>query len=421
MKKVFISSVNVLHPDFNGKHSVDVFLHDGKVAEIGVDLKVPAGATLMDGKGCFLAPGFCDLNVNFGEPGLETKETIESGSRAAMAGGVTAVALMPNTKPALHTKSEIAYIVNQSAQQEIHIYPLGAISEERKGENLAEMYDMKTAGAVAFTDGDRPVKDAGLMSRALLYAKGIGTKIFSYPEDPGLAAHAPINEGPMSTLLGLKGNPSLAEELMISRDIELAAYQDTGIHFSTVSGARSVQLIREAKAKGLKITCDVAVHHLVFTENDLSGFDSNFKVKPPLRSSKDREALLAGLADGTIDAIVSQHTPHEIEFKNVEFGLAAYGMTGLQTLLSMSLKANLKPVQIVEKLAINPRKILNIPMPKLAVGEIADLVLFDPKAKWLFDAGSNQSRSSNHPLMGESLTGKVLLTCNKGITYLSKS
>ncbi|MEY3678480.1 MAG: Dihydroorotase [Bacteroidota bacterium] len=421
MKKLVISSATILHPDFKGKSPVDVLISDGKIIEIADKLTITDAVQVIDASGCFLSIGFCDLNVNFGEPGLETKETMNSGSRAALAGGVTALALMPNTQPPLHSKSEVAYVVNRSAAQGINVYPLGTISEERKGENLAELYDMSTAGAIAFSDGDRPVKNAGLMSKALLYAKGIGTRIFSYAEDPGLAGSATVNEGPMSTLLGLKGNPTLAEELMISRDIELAAYHDTGIHFSTISSARSVQLIREAKAKGLKITCDVAVHHLVFTDDDLAGFDSNFKVKPPLRSESDRQALLAGLRDGTIDALVSQHTPQEIEHKNVEFALAAYGITGLQTILPMCLRAGLKPAEIVEKLAINPRKILGLPVPKLAPGESAELVLFDPKTSWVFDRTSNLSLAGNHPLMGEKLTGKVLLTCNKGQVFLSKS
>ena len=419
MKTVFLQSVHILHPEHSAKDPVDVLLENGKIAAIGKALKVPADAEVVKGHDAWLMPGFFDLNVNFGEPGLETKEDLQSGCRAALAGGVTSLALMPNTQPALHSKSEIAYVVNKSAAEAVKVYPIGAISEKRAGENLAELYDMQQAGAIAFSDGDHPVQDAGLMSRALLYAKGIGAKIFAFAEDAGLAGKAPVNEGPMSTLLGLKGNPALAEELMISRDIELAAYHDTAIHFSTISSARSVQLIREAKAKGLKVTCDVAVHHLVFNEEVLSGFDSQFKVKPPLRTETDRLALLAGLKDGTIDAIVSQHTPHEIEFKAVEFGLAAYGMTGLQTLLPLALKAGLKPAEILEKLVINPRKILGLSLPKIAEGASAELVLFDTKAQWTLNAESNLSRSANHPLFGQQLTGKVLFACNKGQYFKS--
>ncbi len=419
MKKIFLQSATIVHPEFKSKESQDVLIIEGRIAEIGSGLKIPVGAEVIDAKDCFLSVGFCDLNVNFGEPGLETKESIASGCAAALAGGITALALMPNTTPALHSKSEISYILNKSKDEGVDIYPIGAISEDRKGEHMAELYDMKLAGALAFSDGDHPVKDTGLMSRSLLYAKGIESKLFAYAEDPGLAGKAPVNEGPMSTTLGLKGNPALAEELMIARDIELAAYHDTAIHFSTISSTKSVQLIREAKAKGIQVTCDVAAHHLVFTEDVLSDFDSNYKVKPPLRTENDRQALLAGLKDGTIDAIVSQHTPHEIEFKNVEFGLAAFGMIGLQTLLPMAIQAGLKPTELVDKLVVNPRKILGVDLPKIALGEQANLVLFDPKASWIFDSSSNRSRSANSPLMGQKLTGKVVWACNKGQSFRS--
>lgn len=420
MKKVFLSSVRILHPAFKGKSPVDVFIEDGKIAAIGANLKSPAGAEVISAEEVYLAPGFFDLNANFGEPGLETKEDIASGCRAALAGGVTSLALMPNTQPALHSKSEIAYVVNKAAAEAVNVYPLGAISEHRKGVDMAEMYDMQQAGAIAFTDGDHPVQDAGLMSRALLYAKGIGAKLFAFAEDAGLAVKAQVNEGPMATLLGLKGNPALAEELMISRDMELAAYHDTAIHFSTISSARSVQLIREAKAKGLKVSCDVAAHHLVFTEDILAEFDSHYKVKPPLRTEADRLALLAGLKDGTIDAITSQHTPHEIEYKAVEFALAAYGMIGLQTLLPMVLKAGLSPELLVEKLSVNPRKILGVALPEISEGATAEMVLFSTKAQWVFDASSNLSRSANSPLLGQNLKGKVIWACNKGKDFRAK-
>lgn len=420
MKKVFLPSVSIIHPNFKAQSPLDVLIENGKITAIGENLKAPAGAEQLPTTGAYLAPGFFDLHVNFGEPGLETKEDISTGCRAALAGGVTSLALMPNTQPALQSKSEIAYIVNKAAAEAVNVYPIGTISEKRKGENLAELYDMQQAGALAFSDGNLPVQDAGLMSRALLYAKGIHAKIIAFAEDAGLSAKALINEGPMSTLLGLKGNPALAEELMISRDMELAAYHDTAIHFSTISSARSVQLIREAKAKGIKVSCDVAAHHLIFTEEVLTGFDSNFKVKPPLRTETDRLALLAGLKDGTIDAIVSQHTPHEIEHKAVEFALAADGAIALQTLLPMVLQAGLSPQELVEKLAINPRKIMGIALPEIAEGAQAELVLFHPTASWTFDASTNLSRSANSPLFGQQLTGKVLWACNNGIAFYSK-
>jgi dihydroorotase len=250
------------------------------------------------------------------------------------------------------------------------------------------------------------------MERALLYAKGFNALVFSYPEDVAIAGKAKVHEGAVSTLLGMKGIPSLAEELMIARDLYLAEYTEAPIHFSTISTARSVELIRDAKAKGLKVTCDVAAHHLVLTDEALLGFDSQYKVKPPLRTQTDVDALLQGLKDGTIDAIVSQHTPHEVEFKDVEFEIAAFGIIGLQTALPLAIRAGLPPALIIEKMAVNPRKILNIEQPALAEGRAANFVLFNSDAEWTFDKQTNRSKSSNSPFFNQNLKGRVLLTFN---------
>jgi dihydroorotase len=277
---------------------------------------------------------------------------------------------------------------------------------------MAEMYDMYLSGAKAFTDGNRPVQDAGLMERALLYTKGFNALVFSYPEDTAIAGKAKVNEGEVSTMMGMKGIPSLAEELMVARDLYLAEYTESKIHFSTISTSRSVDLIMEAKQKGVQVTCDVAAHHLVLTDEELKGFDSLYKVKPPLRIQKDVDSLIAGLKDGTIDAIVSQHTPHEIEFKDVEFEVAEYGIIGLQTTFSLALKAGLTVKQVVEKLAINPRKILGLEVPVIAEGQKANLVVFDIDAEWEYTKDNNRSKSSNSPFIGQQLKGQVLLTCN---------
>jgi dihydroorotase len=313
----------------------------------------------------------------------------------------------------------VLYLINKSKGNLIDVFPLGSVSKKREGKELAEMYDMQLAGAVAFTDGDHPINDAGLMSRALLYSKGFDGLIMSYAEDKDIAASGKMNEGVTSTLLGLKGNPALAEELMIIRDLYLAEYNDARIHFSTISTARSVDLIRQAKKKGMKVTCDVAVHHLIFTDDILSGFDSNYKVKPPLRGIADVQALLAGLKDGTIDALVSQHTPHEVEFKNVEFEIAYNGITGLQTILSLALKAGLSPELIVEKMAVNPRRILNLPVPEINPGNKANLVMFNTQAEWVFSPEVNYSKSSNSPLLGQTLKGKVNLVSNNNKNFIS--
>ncbi len=419
MKAILFRSATIVHPQssFNGKKA-DVLIKEGKIAEISEKVNLQnEDVVLIDAEGKYLAPGFFDLNVNFGEPGFETKEGLISGMAAAAAGGFTGVAMQPSTQPPVHSKSEVSYIVNRTKEALVDVFPVGCISQKREGVDLAELYDMRLAGAVAFSDGTKPVTDSGLMSRALMYAKGFDGLVFSYPEDKSIAGKGKMNEGIVSTYLGMKGIPSLAEEVHISRDLYLAEYNDSPIHFSTISSANSVALIREAKKKGLKVTCDVAVHHLVLTEKELEGFDSNYKVKPPLRTQSDLEALIAGLKDGTIDAIVSQHTPHEIEFKDVEFEIASFGIIGLQTVLPLALKAGLSVQEVVEKLAVNPRQILNLEVPAFEVGEPANFVLFDTETEWHFDSESNKSRSSNSPFLNTIQKGKVIVSGNNSQLY----
>jgi dihydroorotase len=414
LKKYLIQSATILHPEspLNGQ-TLDVLISNGKISEIAQKIDASdKNLIIIDAKGQFLSPGFLDINANFGEPGLETKEDMETGCATAAAGGFTAVALMPNTQPPIHSKAEVSYLMNKSRNNLVDIFPIGCISHNREGKELAEMFDMKDSGAIAFSDGNKPVSNAGLMSRAILYTKSFNGLIFSYAEDQDIAAKGKMNEGVMSTFLGMKGNPSLAEELMISRDLYLAEYNDARIHFSTISTERSVDLIRKAKKAGVKVSCDVAAHQLVFTEENLEGFDSQFKVKPPLRTKADQKALIAGLKDGTIDAIVSQHTPHEIEFKDVEFEIASFGIIGLQTVLPLALKSGLSPEQIVEKLAISPRKLMGIEIPSFDLGISANFILFNPLEKWTLNEDSNKSKSFNSPLMGQQLTGKVNFVCN---------
>lgn len=421
MNNLLIQSATILDPQskYSGK-VFDVLVADGKISEIGKGIKSPdKNLTTINASGQYLSAGFFDLNASFGDPGLETREDVGSGSRAAAAGGYTGLALLPNTQPPIHSKAEVSYLVNRAKGNIVDIHPLGCVSHNCEGKELSEMFDMRESGAVGFTDGKKPISNAGLMSRALLYSKSFNGLIFSYAEDPDIAGKAKMNEGVMSTYLGMKGNPSLAEELMISRDLYLAEYNDARIHFSTVSTAKSVDLIRKAKRSGVKVTCDVAAHALVLTEDQLEGFDSNYKVKPPLRTKADQKALIAGLKDGTIDAIVSQHTPQEIEFKNVEFEIASYGMIGLQTVLPLVLKAGLSPELIIEKISVNPRKILGLPAPHLDKGISANFILFDPAEKWTFDEQTNYSKSENSPFMNENLTGKVKLVYNNAqyLTY----
>lgn len=413
MSTFLITSAKLVLPGhiFN-QQQVDILIKDGVIADINKSIKVENNVKVIDASGACVAPGFFDLNVNIGEPGYETKEDIVTGTAAAAAGGFTGIAVHPNTNPPIHSRAEVALVVNAAKGNAVDVHPIGAISKKREGNELAELYDMKVTGAIAFSDGNRSVQQAGLMGRALLYSKGFGGLIISFAQDESVAGGNQMNEGVMSTYLGMKGIPNLAESLMVSRDLYLAEYNDAPIHFTTISTAESVELIKKAKAKGLKVTCDVAAHNLVFTDEDVVGFDSNYKVSPPLRAKKDVKALLKGLKEGVIDAVVSQHTPQEVEFKNVEFHIAKNGITGLQTAFPLLLKAGLDEEQIVEKMALNPRKIVGLEVPKLEKGEKANLVVFDTKEKWVFDETTNKSKSRNNPLFGTELVGKVKLIVN---------
>jgi dihydroorotase len=413
---LLIKSAIIADPNSQFNNQVaDILVEKGYIARIAPVIE--SEAEIFDAEGKYVSPGFFDLNCNIGELGLETKEDLYTGTKAAAAGGFTGLVLMPNTIPPVHSKAEIEYLLNRASKNLVDVYPLGTISYKREGKDLAEMYDMYLSGAKAFTDGNRPVQDAGLMERALLYTQGFDGLIFSYPEDTAIAGKAKVNEGEISTLLGMKGIPSLAEELMIARDLYLAEYTGSKIHFSTISTTRSVELLREAKRKGLEITCDVAAHHLLLTDEALVGFDSLYKVKPPLRTQDDVDALIAGLNDGTIDAIVSQHTPHEVEFKDVEFEIAEFGIIALQTVLPIALKAGLDISTIVQKLVIAPRVILNLEIPIIAEGEPANLVIFDTNAEWEYNLKNNRSKSYNSPFIGEVLKGRVVLTINNNQLY----
>lgn len=412
---LLLTGVTIADPNssFN-QQKCDVRVKEGKIVSISDKLgtKHLKDETVVDGSGLVLSPGFFDLNCSVGDPGFETREDIYTATAAAAAGGFTGLAVLPHTKPVVHSKSGVAYIINKAKGNLVDVLPVGAVSQDLEGKELAELYDMKQAGAVAFSDGSKPISDDGFMSRALQYAKGLNGLLMVYPENKSLAGKSQINESKNSVLLGMKGLPGLAEEIHISRDIFLAGYHDAPVHINNISTAGSVALIKKAKKDGIKITCDVAAHQLVFTEELLSDFDSNYKVKPPLRGKTDVKALLAGLKDGTIDAVSSQHRPYEIEFKDVEFEIAAYGIVALQTVLPLLLKAGLDAGQIAEKLSVNPRKLLGLRVPAIAEGAEANFTVYSPTEEWLYNADSNQSKSANSPLMNKKLTGKVKLVYN---------
>jgi len=410
---LLITGIVIADPNsqFNQK-KCDVRVEQGKITAIGNNLTASKNEQVFDGQGAVLSPGFFDLNCSIGDPGFETKEDINTATEAAKAGGFTGIAVLPNTKPVVQSKAEVEYIINRAKNNLVDVLPIGAVSQGLEGKELAELYDMKQAGAVAFSDGGKAIVDDGFMSRALQYTQGFNGLLMVYPENKSIAGKSQINESKTSVLLGMKGLPSLAEEMHISRDIFLATYHNAPVHISNISTAGSVALIKKAKKDGVKITCDVAAHHLVFTEELLNDFDSNYKVKPPLRGKSDVKALLTGLKDGTIDAIGSQHRPHEIEFKDVEFEIASYGIIALQTVLPLLIKAGLDATQIAEKLSINPRKLLRLAVPVIEEGAEANFTVYNPTLQWEYNVASNYSKSANSPLLNKKLTGKVQLVFN---------
>ena len=414
MDNILISSAHLIlpgHPQ-NG-NIVDILIEEGRISRIAPRIESTNKKLLtLSGQGKIVTAGFFDLHANFGEPGLETKEDIASGTAAAAAGGYTGVAVYPNTNPPIHSRSEVALVVNSAKGNIVDVHPVGAVSKKLEGKELAELYDMQTAGAIAFSDGDRAVQQAGLMGRALLYAKGIDGLVIAFAEDEYVAGGHQMNEGLMSTYLGMKGKPNLAESLMVSRDLFLAEYNEARIHFTCISTSESVDLIKKAKAKGIQVTCDVAAHNLLYTDEEVAGFDSNFKVNPPLRTKKDIKALVKGLKDGTIDAVVSQHSPHEIEYKNVEFHIAKDGILGLQTVLPFLIASGFKATEIVQYLVVQPRQVVGKAIPTLEEGSEANLVLFDMQEKWQLTRDTNKSKSENSPVFGQELTGKVNLVIN---------
>jgi dihydroorotase len=408
MKSVY-KSLEVIDPQspFNGK-TVDIVVENRILTDIGVNLGFEGKS--FEGK-AYIAPGFFDLHVHFGEPGFETNETLESGAKAALKGGFTGVCLMPDTKPTLDSRQGIEFIRSRTKHAGLEIHPAGSLTAGREGKEMAELYDMQQGGAIAFTDHKRSIADPGLMQRALLYAKGIGAKVMSFPDTKEISSSGLMNEGEMSTKLGMKGIPNIAEYLAITRDIALCEYLGTGIHFSCISTAEGVEAIRKAKANGMAITCDVAAHNLFFTDQDLFDFNSNLKLKPPVRTESDRLALIQGLKDGTIDAICSDHRPESIEAKDVEFDYAANGAIGLESFWGQvysSLHQHLNLAKILDLISIQPRKILGLALPTLEKGQKASFVIVETESIWEFSKADIVSKSHNSPVLGRNLQGKVV-------------
>ena len=415
---VLIRAAKVVDPNskYNNK-VVDILIEKGIIQDIGKNLTVPKDADIIEEKGLHVSPGLFDLHVNFGDPGFEWKEDMQTGMLAAAKGGFTGVLCMPSTFPAIDTKSQVEYIQKMCAGNVVNVHPAGCITKNLKGQELTEMFDMYRSGALAFTDDKNSIQHAGVMKLALLYTKNFGGIIMNQANDKSISKDGQMNEGVTSTFLGLKGIPSLAEDLMIARDIKLVEYTKGRLHFSCISTANSVELIRKAKKHGLNITADVAIHNLVLDETACKGFDTRNKVNPALRTQKDIKALLKGLKDGTIDAICTDHTPQDIEHKKIEFDNAEFGMIGLQTAFSLAcqLEQEIGLEGIIDKMAISPRKLLGLEAPEVNIEKEANLCLFNPTTEWTLEKTDIMSKSKNTPFIGKKLKGKILGVVNNGI------
>lgn len=397
----------------NGVDGVmDLRIDKGRIGGTGKKLD---GDQVIDGRGLWVVPGLVDMHVHLREPGYEYKETIETGTRAAAAGGFTAVACMPNTDPVNDNGSVTDFILAQAKKAGLaRVYPVGAITRGEAGESLAEIGEMRERGAVAVSDDGVPVMSSALMRRAMEYAKTFGLPVISHSEDLVLRGDGVMHEGEYSTCLGLQGIPAAAEECMVDRDIQLAELTGAALHIAHVSAAGSVERVRRAKEKGLRVTAEVTPHHLTLTDASLMEYDTNLKVNPPLRTEADRAALIAGLADGTIDAVASDHAPHNIAEKEVEFDQAAFGLIGLETSVPLLLRLVHQRVltagQLVDRMSAAPCRILGIQGGSLSIGVPADVALIDPEFAFTVDAKDFHSRSANSPFQGWQLQGKAVCT-----------
>ncbi|MDA9311520.1 dihydroorotase [Polaribacter sp.] len=384
----------------------DILIIDGKITKIADKITPNDKDTVVALKNLHVSMGWFDTSVSFGEPGFEERETIKNGLNVAAKSGFTAVAINANTNPVIDNKSAVEFLINKSSGFATKLYPIGALTQESKGIDMAELYDMQQSGAIAFADYNTPIENDNLLKVALQYAQNFDGRIFSFPKNSSIAGEGIVNEGINSTRLGLKGIPALAEHLQIARDLFLLEYTGGKLHIPTISTKKSVSLIQEAKKKGLDISCSVAAHHLVLTDDELPGFDSKYKVNPPLRTNEDIKALRKGVTSGVIDIITSDHNPIDIENKKVEFSNAKDGTIGLESLFG-AVNSALDPTDFIETITCKPRKIFNITIPKIEEGSQADLTLFNPEGNHVFSLADVLSTSKNSIFIDKKLKGKA--------------
>jgi dihydroorotase len=427
--KLHLKSGHVLDP-LKGKDAVtDMLIVDGRIERIGASLSSDSSYEVIDLKNKVIAPGFIDMHVHLREPGFEHKETIETGCASAAAGGFTAVCCMPNTNPAIDEESVARYVQEEGRRATgglVDVYPIAAASKGRKGEELSPMAELAKAGAVAFSDDGAPIASAELLRRIFEYSSMYRLPIIQHAEEPTLTKNGLMNEGFESTRLGMPGIPPIAEELMIARDIVLLRYVPLAkYHVAHISTAGSIDCVRRAKLEKLNVTCEAAPHHFTLCDEAVKSFDTNLKISPPLRTKKDVQAIKEALRDGIIDVIATDHAPHTIDEKEVEFAQAPFGIVGLETAIGLSItelvhQKYLTLMQLIEKLSINPRRILSLPEIHIQEGERANLTLLDPEIEWTVDVQSFRSKSKNSPFHGRTLKGKAIGIINNGKTYFSK-
>jgi dihydroorotase len=417
MMRLLLKGGRIIDPSQNMDATMDLLIEKGTVSRIATTIPERKGekTAVIDLTGMILTPGLIDMHTHLREPGHEYKETVQTGSEAAVAGGFTSIACMANTEPINDNRSVTEFILRQAqAAGMARVYPVAAVSKGEEGKFLTEFADLKDAGAVALSDDGNPVMDSRLMRNALEYASSLGIPIISHCEDTNLSAGGQMNEGYTSTELGLQGIPNTAEHIMIARDIALAEFSNVSVHIAHISTAESVRIIREAKKRGVMVTAETAPHYFTLTDEALKEFSTNYKMYPPLRKNEDVEAIKEGLKDGTIDAIASDHAPHSLIEKDVEFEYAANGIIGLETSLSASLilvKENVLSLsQLIEKMSTNPSGILKIPGGTLKAGSNADITVIDLQKKWIVKADTFRSKSRNTPFEGRKFRGRAVLT-----------